>query len=82
MFILAGKMTAIGAELAIINISDLIKEDCLGKGGFGAVYKCSHVNWGTVAMKQLHGVRLVIVPVEWTKKGTMKWAPSKIRIIS
>ncbi len=45
-----------GPGLTLINSEDIKLHNVLGEGGFGAVYKAKHVNWGDVAVKRLKGV--------------------------
>ena len=46
-----------GVGLTIIDSKDIKFGKLLGQGGFGAVYRATHVNWGRVAVKQMSGVR-------------------------
>ncbi|XP_072029640.1 uncharacterized protein [Amphiura filiformis] len=45
-----------GPGLTLIDSKDITFGKILGEGGFGAVYKARHVNWGDVAVKRLKGV--------------------------
>ncbi len=45
-----------GPGLTLINSEDITIQNVLGEGGFGAVYKAKHINWGDVAVKRLKGI--------------------------
>ena len=42
-----------GVGMHLIDSKDIKLGKILGQGGFGAVYKATHVNWGKVAVKRL-----------------------------
>ena len=46
-----------GVNLTLIDSKDIKLGKVLGTGGFGTVYRATHVNWGRVAVKQMLGVR-------------------------
>ena len=48
---------SLGVGLTLIDSSDLEIGEVLGVGGFGAVYKATHVDWGRVAVKRLKDVQ-------------------------
>ena len=48
---------SLGVGLTLIDNKDIKLEEVLGQGGFGTVFRATHVNWGKVAVKQLLGIR-------------------------
>ena len=46
-----------GVVLTLVDSKDIKFGKVLGTGGFGTVFKATHVNWGNVAVKQLLEVR-------------------------
>ena len=55
----ASPPTSPGVGLTLIDGKDIKLGKILGHGGFGTVYRATHVNWGRVAVKRLSGVRYV-----------------------
>ena len=48
-----------GVGLAFVDSKDIKLGKEIGGGGFGKVYKATHVHWGRVAVKQLLQIRWV-----------------------